>query len=283
MVENGTPGGHSRPMARIWAALMACAAACNQILAVPLPGNNQSGAVGAANQGHGEGQVLGEKAWREGPDQRMQRLSQPSWLEDGSLGKPSVGWHARRPLHQGPSCTDPQRDVARGQGRGRQVRSSWNEGASHATADQAEGRSAHPQRRLAQAGCSPQPGLERPDEGRADPRGHQANAGNFERRRNLQQLIRHCGRKSNSSCEERRQTKDAKRATSSPHADPPAEPSLASATTTAEVQALLAQQELRFQSMMSQMMQHMVSLQQVPAAAVQRDFTDEEMNEINAA
>lgn len=35
--------------------------------------------------------------------------------------------------------------------------------------------------------------------------------------------------------------------------------------------------------MMSQMMQHMVSLQQVPAAAVQRDFTDEEMNEINAA
>jgi hypothetical protein len=68
-----------------------------------------------------------------------------------------------------------------------------------------------------------------------------------------------------------------------PLADPPAEPSLASANTTAEIQAMLAQQELQFQSMMNQMMQHMVSLQQVPAAAVPRDFTDEEMREINAA
>ena len=223
MVSNGTPAGHSRSMARIWAALMACAAACNQILAVPLSGNNQSGAVGATNQGHGAGQVLGEETWRKGPDHglvygqespRMQRFPQSSGLEVGILGKPPVGWHARSPLHEGPSCKASQGDVARGQGRGRQVGSSWNERASHATADRAEGRSAHPQRRLAQAGRSPQLGLERPDEGRADQRGHQANVGNFERRRNLQQLIRRCGRKSESGCEERSQTKDAKCATS---------------------------------------------------------------------
>ena len=46
---------------------------------------------------------------------------------------------------------------------------------------------------------------------------------------------------------------------------------------------MLAQQELRFQSMMNQMMQHMMSMQQAPTSGGRREFTDEGMNEINAA
>ena len=69
----------------------------------------------------------------------------------------------------------------------------------------------------------------------------------------------------------------------SPPSRPPAEPSIAMATTSDEVRQMLAQQELRFQSMMNQMMQHMMSLQQVPTSGGARDFTDEEMDEINAA
>ena len=201
MVSNGTPAGHSRSMARIWAALMACAAACNQILAVPLSGNNQSGAVGATNQGHGAGQVLDEETWRKGP-------------KLGALL--NLDLNDQMKVEQIKEAIKPMLATLKGV-----ATSSSSSDAVDAKAKVAAKRGAKPKTQ-----SSPPP---------------------------------------------------------RPLADHPAEPSLASANTTGEIQAMLAQQELRFQSMMNQMMQHMVSLQQVPAAAVPRDFTDEEMREINAA
>ena len=201
MVSNGTPAGHSRSMARIWAALMAGAAACNQILAVPLSGNNQSGAVGATNQGHGAGQVLDEETWRKGP-------------KLGALL--NLDLNDQMKVEQIKEAIKPMLATLKGV-----ATSSSSSDAVDAKAKVAAKRGAKPKTQSA-----------------PPPR---------------------------------------------PLADHPAEPSLSSANTTAEIQAMLAQQELRFQSMMNQMMQHMVSLQQVPAAAIPRDFTDEEMREINAA